>query len=73
MRRHHITALNASFHIAMIAQYKYLIDMGTSMLKLTLQGEFQVIFFVFVIFMWLVHSMLPCALTIDLLLHQDGV
>lgn len=31
----------------MIAQYKYLIDMGTSMLKLTFQGEFEVIFFVF--------------------------
>lgn len=57
----------------MIAQYKYLIDMATSMLKLTFQGEFEVIFFVYVIFVWLVHSMLSCAFTIDLLLHQDGV
>lgn len=50
VRQHHVTAQNASFYTGTTARCKYLIDMGISMLKLTFQGEFEVIFFVF--FLW---------------------
>lgn len=51
---HFLKCDDASNYVDMTAQYKYLTDMDTSMLKLTFQGKFKFIFFV--IFVWLPQS-----------------